>query len=81
MPRVLIILFDTLANFGGSDTNDRVRVCVIVGGPVEDFHAQDALFELVGLPARTRATTNLKKLGYRLLEWNRGEASSFSSCC
>src|SRR5580704_16957840 len=32
-------------------------------------------------PSNTRATTNLKKLGYLLLELNRDEESSFSSCC
>jgi hypothetical protein len=46
---VLIIVFDALTNFRGSDSNDRVRVGVVVGWPVEDLHTQDAFFELVGL--------------------------------
>src|ERR1700722_5943711 len=32
-------------------------------------------------PAKARATTSLKNFGYLLLEWNKGEASSNSSCC
>src|SRR4029077_4343017 len=32
-------------------------------------------------PSSTRVTTNLKKLGYLLLELNKDEESSFSSCC
>ncbi len=52
---VLIIMFDAFANFGCSYSNNRVRVRIIVGGAIEDFHAQDAFFELVGLASeRTR---------------------------
>ena len=36
---VLIILLDAFANFRCGDPNNRVRVRVIVGGTVEDFHA------------------------------------------
>jgi hypothetical protein len=46
---VLIVMFDAFANFRGRHSNDRVRVRIVVGWPVEDFHAEDALFELVGL--------------------------------
>ena len=46
---ILIIVFDALADFRCSHANDRVRVRVVVGWPVEYFHAQDALFEVVGL--------------------------------
>ena len=46
---VVVILLDALTNFRRCDSNNRVRVCVIFGGPVEDFHTKDALFELVGL--------------------------------
>ena len=52
---VLIIMLDAFANFRCGYPNNRVRVRVIVGGAVEDFHTQDALFELVGLASeRTR---------------------------
>ena len=46
---VVVILFDALTNFRRGDSNNRIRVRVVVGGPVEDFHTEDALFELVGL--------------------------------
>ena len=49
---VVVILFDALTNFRRGDSNNRVRVRVVVGGPVEDFHTKDALFELVGLPGQ-----------------------------
>jgi hypothetical protein len=42
-------MLDAFANFSCSYPNNRVRVRIIVGGAIEDFHAQDALFELVGL--------------------------------
>jgi hypothetical protein len=48
-------MLDAFANFRCGDPNNWIRVRVIVGGPVEDFHAQDAFFELVGLASeRTR---------------------------
>ena len=46
---VVIILFDALTDFRCGDSNNRVRIRVVVGRPVEDFDPQDALFELVGL--------------------------------
>ena len=46
---VVVILFDSLSDFRCRDSNNRVRIRVVVGGPVEDFDSQDALFELVGL--------------------------------
>lgn len=46
---VVVILFDALANFRCSDSNDRVGVGVVVGWPVEDFDSKYALFQLVGL--------------------------------
>ena len=49
MLRVVVVLFDALTDFRCGDSNNRVRVRVVVGRPVEDFDPQDALFELVGL--------------------------------
>ena len=46
---ILIIMFDAFANFRRGDPNNGIRIRVIVGGPIEDFHAKDAFFELVGL--------------------------------
>lgn len=46
---VVVILFDAFANFRRSHSNYRVRVRVVVGRPLEDFHTKDALFELIGL--------------------------------
>jgi len=46
---VLIVVFDALTNFRRSHSNDGIRIRVVVGRPVEDFHTKDALFELVGL--------------------------------
>jgi hypothetical protein len=52
---VLIVMLDAFANFSCSYPNNRVRVRIIVGGTVEDFDAEDALFQLVGLASeRTR---------------------------
>jgi hypothetical protein len=42
-------MLDAFANFGCSYPNNRVRVGIVVGGAIEDFDAQDALFELVSL--------------------------------
>ena len=46
---ILIILFDTFANFCRSYPDNRVRISVVVGGSLEDFDTENALFELVGL--------------------------------
>ena len=59
---ILIIMFDALANFRCSDSNDRVGVRVVVGRPVEDFHTQDALFELVGLAGQCARDHESQKL-------------------
>ena len=42
---LVVILGDPLANFAGSDANDRVVVGVVVSVPAEDFHAEAALLE------------------------------------
>src|SRR5271168_87437 len=50
---ILVILFDAFANFCWSHSDDGVNVCVVVGGPLEDFHTQNALFQLIGLTAQS----------------------------
>ena len=59
---ILIIMFDALADFRRSNANDRVRIRVVVGWPVENFHAQDALFELVGLAGQGSRNHESEKL-------------------
>ena len=56
--RILIIMFNAFANFRRGNSNNRVSVRVIVGRPVEDFHTEEALFELVGLASQ--GTSNHK---------------------
>ena len=45
-------MFDAFADFRRGYAHDRIGIRVIIGGPVEDFHAEDALFQLVGLPSQ-----------------------------
>jgi len=42
-------MFNALANLGRGNPDNRVRVCVVIGVPPKDLHAQNTLFELVGL--------------------------------
>ena len=47
--RVVIILGEALADFSRGDANDRVGIGIVSGRPGEDFHADGALFDLVGV--------------------------------
>ena len=54
---VLVIKFDAFANFCCSYANDGIGVGIVVGWPVEYFHAQHAFLKLIRLP-RQEATDN-----------------------
>lgn len=47
--RIVIILLDPLADLGGGHTDDRIAVCVVVCGAFENFNAENAFLELIGL--------------------------------
>jgi hypothetical protein len=38
------------ANLAGGEADNRVCAGIVIGWPVEDFNANDALFELIGVP-------------------------------
>ena len=63
MFRVVIILFDAFANFRGRDSHNRICVGVVVGWPAEEFHAQNTLFELVGLTGQSACDNKPQKTG------------------
>jgi hypothetical protein len=46
---VLIILFDSLANFRGCNPHNGIGIGVIVGGAAKNLHPQDPLFEVIRL--------------------------------
>src|SRR5260370_25495621 len=46
---VLIVKFDAFANLCGGNTNDRIGVGIVVSVTTKNFHAEYALFQLVGL--------------------------------
>jgi hypothetical protein len=49
MLRILIIEFDSLANFGSGHANNRIGIRIVVGWPFEDFDAKDPFLKLVRL--------------------------------
>jgi hypothetical protein len=46
---IVVILGETLADFAGGDTHDRVGIGIIAGRPVEDIHTNGTFFDLIGV--------------------------------
>ena len=62
MTGVLIVLIDPLTDFGRCDPHDRVGICVVVGGTVEDFDPEDSFLQMASFAVERTSDHKPQKL-------------------
>jgi hypothetical protein len=59
-------MIDAFANFSGGDSNNGVRVRIVVGLTLKDLNAEDPLFQLAGLALQDASDNKPEKLAIPL---------------
>jgi hypothetical protein len=59
----LVVLGQTLANFGRGHAYDRIEARVVIGLTSENFNSEGALFHVLGVPVESVLDCIAKKIG------------------